>query len=83
MAAQEKSVLLFRDYHVSYEIELESWGIVNMFYANSADGHSIPLVFLTNKQGDIIYQFSAAYQSDSEVLSGIFIRKKIVYFIWA
>lgn len=57
----------FRDYQVSYEIDLDSWGIVNMFYANSDNNHSLPLVFLTNEQGDILYDFTAAYQSDSEV----------------
>ena len=57
----------FRDYQVTYEIDLDSWGIVNLFYANSEENHSLPWVLLTNEQGDILYHFTAAYQVDSEV----------------
>ncbi len=57
-----------RDNQVSYEVELDSWGTVNLFYANSDDNHSLPQVFLINEQGDILYQFLTGYQTDSEVL---------------
>ncbi len=59
------------DNQVSYEVELDSWGTVNLFYANSDDNHSFPQVFLINEQRDILYQFLTGYpgyQTASEVL---------------
>lgn len=57
-----------RDNQMFYEVELDSWGTVVLFSANSESNHSIPLIFLINEQGDILYEFSAGYQNDSEVL---------------
>ena len=74
---QEQSFLLrpynlsdeeFKEPQISYEIELDSWGFVKLFYANTTYNHSIPEVLLINDHGDILYSFAAGYQSDSEVL---------------
>ncbi len=56
------------DNQMSYEVELDSWGTVKLFSANSESHLSIPRVYLINEQGDILYQFSAGYQTASEVL---------------
>lgn len=61
----------FRDNQTSYEVEVDSWGTVNLFYANTESNYSVPVVYFIDEQGDIIYQFSAAYQTESEVLEVI------------
>lgn len=68
---------LLRPYHVSdwqfcgepitYEVELDSWGTVTLFYANLEDRHSYPWVLLLDDQGDILYKFPGRFQIDSEV----------------
>ena len=68
---------LFRPYHVSdwqfrgepitYEVELDSWGTITLFYANLEDRHSYPWVLLLDDQGDILYKFPGRFQIDSEV----------------
>lgn len=59
---------IFRKEPTSYEVELDSWGIVTLFYSTSDSRHSIPRVLLTNNQGDILYDFSTGYAHGSEVL---------------
>ncbi|MCI9400142.1 MAG: hypothetical protein HFJ07_10070 [Lachnospiraceae bacterium] len=49
------------------EIDLDLWGNVYLFYANMESNHTIPLIFLTDEQGNILYKFSAAYHHASEV----------------
>lgn len=49
------------------EVEMDSWGKVNLFYAVMDSLHPTPMVFLTNEQGDILYEFYASYRSGSEV----------------
>ena len=56
-----------RDDPTIFQIELDSWGIVNMVYANTESNHSIPNIYLTNDQGDILYNFLADFQHASEV----------------
>ena len=68
---------LFRPYHVSdwqfcgepisYEVELDSWGTVTLFYANLEDRHSYPWVLLLDDQGYILYKFPGRFRIDSEV----------------
>ena len=68
---------LFRPYHVSdwqfrgdsitYEVELDSWGTVTLFYANLEDRHSYPWVLLLDGQGNILYKFPGRFLSDSKV----------------
>lgn len=69
---------MLRPYNISDEdfrgeptisrIELDSWGNVNLFYANTESNHSIPCIYLTNDHGDIFYDFLADYQHASEVI---------------
>lgn len=72
----EKQYLL-RPYNISdenfseelktIEVELDSWGMVYLAYANYDNVHSIPGVMLINEQGDILYNFSGHYQQGSRV----------------
>lgn len=52
----------------SYEVELDSWGMITLFYANDDDDRSMPQIFLLNEEGDILYEFSTSYLTNSEVL---------------
>ena len=57
----------FRGEPITYEVELDSWGTVTLFYANLEDRHSYPWVLLLDDQGDILYKFPGRFQIDSEV----------------
>lgn len=49
------------------EVELDSWGRVNLFYAVLDNIHPYPWVLLINEQGDILYQFPSGFRNGSEV----------------
>lgn len=49
------------------EVEIDSWGKVNLFYAVLDNLHSYPWILLINEQGDILYHFSTGYHNDSKV----------------
>lgn len=62
------SDIKFRDDPTSYNVELDCWGTVTLFYANVDANHSLPWVLLLNEKGDILYAFSGRFHTGSEVL---------------
>lgn len=58
----------FLDEPTFYEVELDSWGTVTLFYANLDCNHPIPCIFLLNDNGDVIYEFNGSFHTGSEVL---------------
>lgn len=57
----------YADSIVIEEVELNSWGRVNLFYAVLDNIHPYPWVLLINEQGDILYQFPSGFRNGSEV----------------
>lgn len=77
LEGDETKQYLLRPYNVSdeefseelttIEVELDSWGMVYLAYANYDSRHSVPWVMLINDQGDILYELSGNYQHGSRV----------------
>lgn len=57
----------YADSIVIEEVELDSWGRVNLFYAVLDNLHPYPWVLLINEQGDILYQLPSGFRNGSEV----------------
>lgn len=57
----------YADSIVIEEVELDSWGRVNLFYAVLDNIHPYPWVLLINEQGDILYKFPSGFRNGSEV----------------
>lgn len=81
MDGDENQSYQFRPYNISdlyyineptwFEAELDGWGTVTVFYANSLSNHTTPNIMLTDGRGDILYDFKGGtygYQSGTEVL---------------
>ena len=53
----------------SFEIELDSWGQVNFVSGKveNPDGRYFPVSYLTNPNGDILYEFHPGYLAGSEI----------------
>ena len=81
MDEDENKSYMLRPYNISdlyyinepaqFEAELDGWGTVTAFYANSLSNHTTPDVMLIDEKGNILYDFPGGthgYQSGTEVL---------------
>lgn len=73
----ESQVYNLRPYNISdleicnepttYEVEIDSWGTVQLFYAVCDEEHPVPWILLTDNQGNILYHFPDDLTTGSEV----------------
>lgn len=81
MDGDENKSYMLRPYNISdlyyineptqFEAELDGWGTVTVFYANSLSNHTTPNVMLIDENGNILFDFvggTYGYQSGTEVL---------------
>ena len=52
----------------SFEAELNSWGRVNIVMTIITGNKPYPMAYLTNEHNDILYEFTAPYPTDTEIL---------------
>ncbi|MCL2147425.1 MAG: hypothetical protein FWH52_06425 [Synergistaceae bacterium] len=51
-----------------FVIDLDSWGTVSFITVVSSDNKPTPFAYLTNDYGDILYEFSAPFQTGTELI---------------
>lgn len=65
--ADDKEFTVLEEY--SFSVDLNSWGNVNFVSGEVNTGdETFPAISLTNEGGDILYDFSASFQTDSRII---------------
>ena len=59
--------LFVENKELEIETKLDSWGDVKIISGRQETNHAVPVIFLTDKDGNVFYRFGAPYQHDSSV----------------
>lgn len=59
--------LFIEDKNLEIETNLDSWGDVKIVSGRQETSHAVPVIFMTDKEGNVFYSFSAPFQHETSV----------------